>query len=457
MVLPLIAAGIGVLGTVASIKAQSDAASAQNKSINLQIAANKREQEMMDAMNKSQKVQLEQVFAQETLQRRAAFRETDNAMKLALQQNQLQMELNRQQAETNYELSNRAARDARLQMQQDEANERVNRKTERAGAVANAAQIRKSGETPPTASGSARRAMMEAAGAGKGVTSSLLKENNAGNDVATAAIDEYAAAEGERQNVVDMADRQLKAGEDTMAMQRGIDRANMELAKKYGDERTAAQLALSENISANNESQLAIQRGMLNKAGNIANRQARIDRKIRRTEIDVGNSLRQAQAGAAQAQLYAQRQSGPNLGTSLAMIGQQALPLVEAIVPKAQVTAPTATPRLTRASSLDTGVLIDDYNSSAANSYIDPRARYSPLFPTSQPSAPFAPVRSGITLQQSALRTNSGMTQGAVNGAAAQVSRQSVPYGTPLVPATPANWPALNTSNYPVPNYIAPR
>lgn len=363
MVLPLIAAGIGVIGAVSQIKAQSDAARAQNAQIAGQIRAEQKNEEIRLAMAAFDKQQIEEQAKMEGAQRRAAFREQANALTLASIQVNAELAVEQARAATQLEMNRRGVNDLARNIEADRVNTRANTTKQRADVTRQvAAQSTLDPAIVNEVKGRAARVRndLQVKQVGGGVTSGNVVSDNSGTKEATQAIADSLRAEGAGLDELAAVDNYIAADEKAREVERGLTRANAEQARVNADSRIANALQTNAQLASVLNAATETQRRQLRLGRRIDSRNAALARQTAIASVDSNSNLAAAKSAFAQQQAYSQRASGPSFGSALASIGQQALPLVSSLVPVAQVRQPDQFSSTTLGTAISNRLLVDN-------------------------------------------------------------------------------------------------
>lgn len=346
MVLPLIAAGIGVLSAVSSIKAQSDAARAQNASANAQIYAEQQSEEIRKATAEYQKRQARAQAAQETLQRRAAFREQDDALQLANLQVSLEKELLNVKANAQLETNRRAVRDTALSLTQDEQAAKANAGKTKSNMLAQTAQSSSSEALGSVTDVNSRANVDAELAAGRvsgGTTSTNIRKGAVNEDAVNAALQASLRSDDLKDRELEDVERYNARSALTQGLQRGAQMAATTVAAEDANSRIRKGMLTNEKLAALSTQSIDIQRQQLRTNRRVENNNARQSLRTTVAALNANSNLAGAQSASRQAQIYSQRASGVNFGTAAASVLQSALPLVSSAIPSAKVrTAATA-------------------------------------------------------------------------------------------------------------------
>jgi hypothetical protein len=342
MVLPLIAAGIGIVATIASLKAQSDATAAQNKSIAGQIYAEQKSEVIRKSTAAFQAKQVVQQAQLETAQRRAAFREQDNALKLSALQVQTEQRIAAVKANAQSEVNRRQLRDLSANLETQKVNNKVNSTKQRADL---AAQLSSKSTLNAPADVVNRRSNTDAGLAAQrltgGTTSQAIRADATGEAEVNAAIAESLRTESLKQRELDSFDKYNTYSEFNQALQSGLSLGNAAYAVDDADKRIKEALSINAQLTDVNLASVANQRAQLRTSRNITNTNAKNDVRLRKAELLANSNLSAAKSALSQSQMYSQRSPGVNLGSALGSVAQQALPLVGSLVKTAQVRTPS--------------------------------------------------------------------------------------------------------------------
>lgn len=337
MVLPLIAAGIGIVSAVASVKSQNDAANAQRSATNAQILNEQRNAKIAKQVNAYKKAQINSNARVEQAQRRAEFREQDNALKTAALQVASEQRIAQVKADAQIETNRRTLRDAAITLTANEVNRRATN-------VANKAQLKS--RTQSTTQGIEQvdvggnvTAELAASNMLGGVTSGDLRDN--GVDTAYDAVTQSLRAEAAAQAELDAYDNYVQNDDLSNSLRNALTIGTATFDNAEATKRINAALSINNALSENSQANIATQRRQLRINRNITNNNAQASKRISLAEIAGNNDLTSAQSAATQSQLYSQRASGVNWASALGTVSQQALPLVSSLVQSAKVNVPS--------------------------------------------------------------------------------------------------------------------
>lgn len=368
----IVTAVVAVAGTVASIDAQNRAASQQNAAISAQISSNERAEEIRAAQSEAQKAIIQQQHRIQKQGRQVAFRQEQQQLRQLDLQNRFQAQqqlrqlgigeqanqlgLRRFQAETGNELES-----TRLAAQEDVTNA-INQAASNLSGVSDSTQqvdrlVRDQRNLAAQTSG---------LGSGRGRTSELFKDLD--SNVIQAVMQEL---QNRNSITAESAQAVINAREtenlvnQLAEMQAGLNLAAAGDRSQFATDIGGIQSQLVRQQSNAAREQLRLSRRQNRLTNKLQRRQSVLNRDLSIASLLTGHQLGAAQSAAQNAQLQAQRVSGPGFLGSFAAISQSLAPLLGTLgtnnaslgVPIGTGVVSNAGLGATRASS--TGVLTD--------------------------------------------------------------------------------------------------
>jgi hypothetical protein len=340
MVLPLIAAGVGVVSAVASLKAQSDATAANNRAIAGQIYAEQRSEEIRKATAEFQKRQIDEQARMESAQRRAAFREQDNALILASIQANAEMQIAAANADAQSEVNRRALRDLATQLNAESVNVKANSRKGKSDATRQLASRQGADTSNIVNNADEARATLASQQLSGGTTSSNIVEDESMSDESMQALQASLRSESLANDELEAIDNYEVANAFNQSLERASQLGNATFVNADADRRIKDALNINKALTDVNQRAIVNQRQQVRLDRNIIRENAALDKKLRKFELTANSNLAASKSALSQSQLYSQRSLGVNFGTAAASIAQNALPLVSAIVPRAQIRQP---------------------------------------------------------------------------------------------------------------------